>query len=155
MDPGQISIQKLNEAREMVTITKQRHIFLAETKRTLNAVVKFAWVVSIPNRYNYTDRIPCLDCEKVSAWKTTQLYFSGCTGAIFTEVFQERRRGRSDTSPNFKSLIVVINLLNSFRELYLLLEWLHPVKMKMRARHIWLNVQEKGRTETAVWRDPY
>ena len=24
MDPGQISIQKLNEAREMVTITKQR-----------------------------------------------------------------------------------------------------------------------------------
>ena len=46
MDPAQISIQKLNEAREMVTITKERrHIFLVETKRTLNAdlqVVKFA-----------------------------------------------------------------------------------------------------------------
>ena len=43
---GPISIQKLNEAREMVTITKQRrHIFLVETKRKLNAdlqVVKFA-----------------------------------------------------------------------------------------------------------------
>ena len=35
IDPGQISIQKLNETREMVTITKQRrHIFLAETKRS-------------------------------------------------------------------------------------------------------------------------
>ena len=33
-DPGQISIQKLNEAREMVTITKQRrHVFLVGTKR--------------------------------------------------------------------------------------------------------------------------
>ena len=46
MDPGQISNQKLNEAREMVTITKQRrHIFLVHTKWTLNAdlrVVKFA-----------------------------------------------------------------------------------------------------------------
>ena len=46
MDPLQISIQKLNEAREMVTITKQRrHIFLVETKLTLNAdiqVVNFA-----------------------------------------------------------------------------------------------------------------
>ena len=46
MDPGQISIQKLNEAREMVTITKQRrHIFLKETKQTINTdlqVVKFA-----------------------------------------------------------------------------------------------------------------
>ena len=32
MDTGQISIQKLNEAREIVTITKQRrHIFLVET----------------------------------------------------------------------------------------------------------------------------
>ena len=45
-DPGQISIQKLNEAGESVTITKQRrHRFLVETKRTLNAdlqVVKFA-----------------------------------------------------------------------------------------------------------------
>ena len=31
MDPGQISIQKLHEAREMVTITMQRrHIFLVE-----------------------------------------------------------------------------------------------------------------------------
>ena len=37
LEPGQISIQKLNEAREMVTITKQRrHILLVETKRTLN-----------------------------------------------------------------------------------------------------------------------
>ena len=35
MDPGEISIQKLKEACEMVTITKQRHIFLSETKRTL------------------------------------------------------------------------------------------------------------------------
>ena len=36
MDPGEISIQKLKEACEMVTITKQRrHIFLKETKRTL------------------------------------------------------------------------------------------------------------------------
>ena len=36
MDPRQISIQKLKEAREMVTITKQRrHIFLVETKQTL------------------------------------------------------------------------------------------------------------------------
>ena len=35
MDP-EISIQKLKEACEMVTITKQRrHIFLNETKRTL------------------------------------------------------------------------------------------------------------------------
>ena len=46
MDPGHISIQKLNEAREMVTITKQRRkVFPFETKRTLNAdllVVKFA-----------------------------------------------------------------------------------------------------------------
>ena len=46
MDPGQISIQKLNEAREMVATTKQRrHLFLVLTKRTLNAdlqVVKFA-----------------------------------------------------------------------------------------------------------------
>ena len=46
MDPGQISIQKLNEARKMVTIIKQRrHIFLVKTKRTLKAnlqVVKFA-----------------------------------------------------------------------------------------------------------------
>ena len=103
MDPGQISIQKLNDVREMVTITKQRHIFLAETKQTLNAVVKFAWVVSVSNRYNYTGRIACLDCERVSAWKTTQLYFSGCTRAIFTEVLQERRRGKSDTSPNLKA----------------------------------------------------
>ena len=42
----QISIQKLNEAREMVTSTQQRrHIFLVQTKRTLNAdlqVIKFA-----------------------------------------------------------------------------------------------------------------
>ena len=38
MDPGLISIQKLNEACELVTITKQRrHIFLNETKRTLKA----------------------------------------------------------------------------------------------------------------------
>ena len=36
MDPGEISIQKLKEACEMVTITKQRrHIVLDETKRTL------------------------------------------------------------------------------------------------------------------------
>ena len=36
MDPGEISIQKLKEACEMVTITKQRrHIFLNETKRLL------------------------------------------------------------------------------------------------------------------------
>ena len=45
MDPGQISIQKLNEAREMVTITEQRDIILVEPKRALNAdlqVVKFA-----------------------------------------------------------------------------------------------------------------
>ena len=48
MDPGQISIQKLSEARENLPITKQRrHIFLAGTK-TINAylqvlqVVKFA-----------------------------------------------------------------------------------------------------------------
>ena len=35
-DPGEISIQKLKEACELVTITKQRrHIFLNETKRTL------------------------------------------------------------------------------------------------------------------------
>ena len=35
-DPGGISIQKLKEACELVTITKQRrHIFLEETKRTL------------------------------------------------------------------------------------------------------------------------
>ena len=35
-DPGGISIQKLKEACELVTITKQRrHIFLTETKRTL------------------------------------------------------------------------------------------------------------------------
>ena len=44
-DPGQISIQKLNEACEMVTLIKQRkHTFLAETERTINAniqVVKF------------------------------------------------------------------------------------------------------------------
>ena len=34
MDPGEISIQKLKEACEIVTITKQRrHIFLHETKR--------------------------------------------------------------------------------------------------------------------------
>ena len=46
MDPGEISIQKLIEACEMVTITKQRrHIFPNETKRTLKRgfqVVKFA-----------------------------------------------------------------------------------------------------------------
>ena len=45
MDPGQISIQKFKEAREMVTITKQRDIFLVESKRTSNAdllVVMFA-----------------------------------------------------------------------------------------------------------------
>ena len=36
MDPGEISIQKLKEACEIVTTTKQRrHIFLNETKRTL------------------------------------------------------------------------------------------------------------------------
>ena len=35
-DPGGTSIQKLKEACELVTITKQRrHIFLNETKRTL------------------------------------------------------------------------------------------------------------------------
>ena len=35
-DPGGTSIQKLKEAFELVTITKQRrHIFLNETKRTL------------------------------------------------------------------------------------------------------------------------
>ena len=34
-DPGGTSIQKLKEACELVTITKQRrHIFLNETKRT-------------------------------------------------------------------------------------------------------------------------
>ena len=38
MNPGQISLQKLNEARELVTIkTQRRHIFPKETKRTLNA----------------------------------------------------------------------------------------------------------------------
>ena len=37
MDPRQISIQKLNEAREMVTITKQRYILLNERKRNMNA----------------------------------------------------------------------------------------------------------------------
>ena len=44
--PKQITIQKLNEACEMVTITKQRrHIILVEPKRLSNAdlqVVKFA-----------------------------------------------------------------------------------------------------------------
>ena len=36
MDPGEISIRKLKDACEMVTITKQRrHISLNETKRTL------------------------------------------------------------------------------------------------------------------------
>ena len=43
--PRQISTQKLNGAREMVTITKQRRqIYLVETKRTSNEdlqVVKF------------------------------------------------------------------------------------------------------------------
>ena len=34
MDPGQISIQKHNEAREIVTIAKQRYIFL-ENKMTI------------------------------------------------------------------------------------------------------------------------
>ena len=35
MDPGQTSLQKLIEAREMVTTTKQiRHIFFAGIKRT-------------------------------------------------------------------------------------------------------------------------
>ena len=38
MDPGQISIQKLNEGRGMATITTQRHLSLAETKRILNTV---------------------------------------------------------------------------------------------------------------------
>ena len=34
MDPGEISIQKLKEACEMVTITKQRrHIFLNDTQK--------------------------------------------------------------------------------------------------------------------------
>ena len=37
MDPGQISIQKLKKAREMVTITKQRrHVFLVLTKEILD-----------------------------------------------------------------------------------------------------------------------
>ena len=45
MNPGQISVQKLNEAHGMVTITKQRRlVFIAETKGTTNAdlqVLKF------------------------------------------------------------------------------------------------------------------
>ena len=63
----------------MVTITKQRrHIFLVETKRTLNAdlqVVKFAKVVFVPNRSNYTGRIVCLDCERESLPEKPPLWF--------------------------------------------------------------------------------
>ena len=40
-------------------------------------------MVFVPNRSNYTGRIACLDCERVSVWKTTRLYFPGWTRTIF------------------------------------------------------------------------
>ena len=78
LDPGQISIQKLNEASEMVTITKQRRlIFLVETNRRLtSSKVRLSGLR--PGRN--TCRIAR---ERVSACKTTRLYFPGCTRTIF------------------------------------------------------------------------
>ena len=106
MDP-EISIQKLKEACEMVTITKQRrHIFLNETKRTLKRGVTSSKVRLSglrPDRSNYTGRIAYLDCERESLpEKRPSSIFLIAHAQFFTEVFQESRRGRSDSSLNFK-----------------------------------------------------
>ena len=71
MDPGEISIQKLKEACEMVTITKQRrHMFLNETKRTLKrgftSKVRLSGLRPEPFQLHWPLCLPGL-CERVSA----------------------------------------------------------------------------------------
>ena len=106
-DPGGTSIQKLKDACELVTITKQRrHIFLNETKRTLKRGFTSSKVRLSdfgPNRSNYTGRIAYLDCERESLpEKGSGSIFLIAYAQLFTEVFQEGRRRRSDSSLNFK-----------------------------------------------------
>ena len=71
-DPGGISIQKLKEACELVTITKQRrHIFLNETKRTLkrgftSSKVRLSGLRPEPFQLHWPHCLPGLR-ERVSA----------------------------------------------------------------------------------------
>ena len=107
-DPGGTSIQKLKEACELATITKQRrHMFLNETKRTLkrgstSSKVRLSGLRPEPFQY-YTGRIAYLDCERESVpEKRPGSIFLIAHAQLFTEVFQEGRRRRSDSSLNFK-----------------------------------------------------
>ena len=62
MDRGQISIQYINRGKA------KRRLFVAETKRSSHTdlqVVKFAQVVFVTNRSNYTGRLACLYCESL------------------------------------------------------------------------------------------
>ena len=95
MDPGEISIQKLKEACEMVTITKQRrHIFLTETKRTLkrgftSSKVRISGLRPEPFQLYWPHCLPGL---------RESLCLLIAHAQFFTEVFQEGRCGRSDSS---------------------------------------------------------
>ena len=66
-------------------------MFLCETKRTLNAdlqVLKFAQVVFVPNRSNYTGRLVCLDRESLCLENDPDL-FSGCARKYLQRFFKK------------------------------------------------------------------
>ena len=105
-DPGGTSIQKLKEACELVTITKQRrHIFLNETKRTLkrgftSSKVRLSGLRPEPFQLHWPHCLPGL--RESLPEKGPGSIFLIAHVQLFTEVFQEGRRRRSDSSLKFK-----------------------------------------------------
>ena len=105
-DPGGISIQKLKEACELVTITKQRrHIFLNETKRTIkrgftSSKVRLSGLRPEPFQLHWPHCLPGL--RESLPEKGPGSIFLIAHAQFFTEVFQEGGRGRSDSFLNFK-----------------------------------------------------
>ena len=82
-----ISIQKLNEAREKVTIMKQRtqKPWLNKTvieHRFTSSKVRLSGLRPEPFQLHWPHWLPGLR-ERVSAWKTTRQFFPGSTRTIF------------------------------------------------------------------------
>ena len=107
-DPGGTSIQKLKEACELVTITKQRrNIFLNETKRTLkrgftSSKVRLSGLRPEPFQLHWPHCLPGLRERESLPEKGPGSIFLIAHAQLFTEVFQEGRRRMSDSSLNFK-----------------------------------------------------
>ena len=105
MDPGQISIQKINEAREIATITKQRrHIFLNEKKdikrRFTSSENRLSGLLPELSQLHWPHCMPGLR-ESLPQQRPGSIFLIA-HAQFFSETFQEGRRGRFDSSLNFK-----------------------------------------------------